>query len=1014
MLFYKNRKGRFYIMKKKLSVAVLLIMLFTAAVFSNTSAASFSDIDSSKYKEAIVTLSNLKVIDGYEDGTFKPDGTITRAEFTKMLVCVMGFGENAHYGTPAFTDIDMWAKNYICTAYGLGIVDGMSDYEFAPDSPVTYEQAQKMMVCALGYGQNAVDKGGWPNGYIGIAGELRLKDSISGVSNSDPAPRGAIAQLMYNSLEVEMKEFKNAQWESTEKTLLKDYLNVVKLKGTLVGVEDYITNECTKKLGNYQMDIMDNSGEEVLINFRDYTQNVTDINKYIGNIITVYYNLDILSDNKTLVAIDSETVKNDEVTVNYADIISFDGSTFSYYDSSDKKKNIKINMNTVSIRYNGKPVKDDSVTLDNENYSLEDAVTEWLSPDSDNFIYGDVKLTDSGSDGVIDLIQIYNYQTMVAYQAPKSSDYKITDKLISGNYLILDPNSPDYSYTIQKNGAMIEVTSVAAGDIISYAKSLDGSLYTVYVTSKPVTGTITTTEDGYIYVEKTRYKKGDMCDEYISKNQSGRTLKVGVSGTFYTDMYGTIIYGTISSATESLPYAYIANAVVEPGEDAGYVTIYTSGTAAKTYKMKNRVKVNGKSVNYDEAVDLLAESSAYNNDDTKGDWASAIYGEDAPTTTPYSQVARINLSDNEIASIVTLDSELKGVQNESTDTIVKYTDLTQCVFTSSSSSTTKKGNFKLASGSTSTTAFSTDDSTTVIYVAKDRTEKTAYASKGFTNNTRYYVEAYDMKASKIAGLVLVYSNTDNTITSVSKDTPFGIVSKLPEDSYNSSTGETSQKITVFYGPNNSAQTTEKAWQTYSNTEFSDVAIGDVVQFAYDTSNRAKGRINNIKYSDIADVLSGSVKNNDKLYDWNIEQEPAKENNYQPLKFDYRFKYYDVNANKYFDEMHVTGSVSYIYSRACMYNISQVFEDDKKIYVTKNGFDSDGNLDDGDYEEIEITSSTKFLRMEENQKGLSKYAIDTTTDLSITDLKSAQYFGKDCSKVLVCSSKGVARLIIIYN
>lgn len=1001
-------------MKKKLSVAALLIMLFTAAFSASAFAASFSDIDDSRYKDAIVTLSNLKVIDGYEDGTFKPEGTITRAEFTKMLVCVMGFGDNAQYGAPSFEDIDMWAKNYICTAYGLGIVDGMSDYEFAPDAPVTYEQAQKMMVCALGYGENAVSRGGWPDGYISIAGELRLKNGISGTGDSDPAPRGAIAQLMYNSLEVEMREYKNAQWENTEKTLLKDYLNVVKLKGTLVGVEDYITNECTKKLGNYQMDIMDSSGEEVLINFKNFTENVTDINKYIGNIITVYYNLDVLSDNKTLVALDSETTKNEETTVNYNDVISFDGSTFSYYDSSEKKKNIKINMNTVSVRYNGKPIKEDTVTLGGESYFLEEAVTEWLSPDSDNFIYGEVKLTDSGSDGVIDLIQIYNYQTMVAYQAPKSSDYKITDKLISGNYLILDPNSPDYSYTIQKNGAQIEVTAIAAGDIVSYAKSLDGSLYTVYVTSKPVTGSITTTEEDYIYIDKTKYIKGPMCDSYISTNQSGRTLKVGVSGTFYTDMYGTIIYGTISSATETLPYAYIAGAVVEEGEDAGYITVYTSGTAAKTYKIKNKVKLNGVSMDYEDAVDKLAESAAYSNADASDEWSNIIYGDDSPNITSYSQVARVNISNNEVASIVTLDPELFGTQNENSESIVKYSDLSQCTFTSSSTSVTKKGSFKITSGSTSTTLFSTDDSTTVIYVAKNRTDKTAYASKGFQNNTRYYVEAYDMNSSKIAGLVLVYSNKDNTVTDITKDTNFGIVSKSPEESYDDEAGESSQRITVFYGPNNSSQTTEKAWQTYSDTEFSDIAIGDVIQFAYDTSNRAKGRVNNIKYSDIKDVLNGDVQNNGRLYDWNVEQEPAKENNYQPLKFDYRFKYYDSNANSYFDEMYTSGSVSYIYSRACMYNISRVFEEDKKIYVTKNGFDEDGVLDDSDYEEIEITSSTKFLRMEENQKSLSKYAIDTTTDLSITDLKSAQYFGQDCSKVLICSLKGAAKLIVIYN
>lgn len=1000
-------------MKKKFSAAALLMTLFTLIFSLSAHAVSFSDIGSSQYKEAVVTLSNLNVIDGYEDGTFKPEGTITRAEFAKMLVCVMGFGDSVYYGTPLFTDIDMWAKNYISTAYGLGIVNGMDDYTFAPDDPVTYEQAQKMLVCALGYEENAAAKGGWPDGYISVAGELKLKNGITGLANGDSAPRGAIAQLMYNALNVTIKEFRNAQWEVTDKTLLNDYLNVVKLKGTLVGVADYTTDECTAKLAAYQMDVMNNSGEELVINFKDYTQNVTDINKFIGNMITVYYHLDELSEEKTLIALDNETIKNVETIVRYDDIISYSGSSLSYSDSEGKRKTLKINMKSVSVRYNGRPVnKDEDVTLGGHSFSLEEALSEWLTPEGDNFIYGDVKFTDSGSDGVIDLIQIYDYETIVAYQAPKTSDYRITDKLISGNYLILDPNSSDYSYTIQKDGAQIELTAIAAGDIVLYAKSLDGSLYTCYASSKQVSGSITTIENNYVYINKTKYLKGSMCDEYISKNQSGRTLKVGVSGTFNVDTYGTVVYGTINSAVENLPYAYIANAAVEPGEDAGYITLYTDGSAAKICKMKDKVKFNGKSMDYASVVDELEETAKFCNDDLSDEWKTLIYGNSEPNVSPYSQPARVSLSDGQIASIVTVDHDSAGSQNENTDSVVKYSPISQCVFTSSSSSITKKGSFKQA-GSSSTTLFSTDDSTKIIYVPKDRKDRTAYASKGFQNNTRYFVEAYDLNSAKVAKLVLVYSNKDNTITEVSKDTNFGIVASIPEASYDENTGDTSQKISVFFGPNNSSQTTEKSWQTSSESEFADIEVGDVIQFAYDTSNLAKNRINNIKFKDIAEVLDGESESG-KLYDWSASQTPSEENNHQPLKFDYRFKYFNASSNEYTDEMHLNNTMYYIYSRACMYNVSQVFEEDKKLYVTKDGFDADGNLDDSNYEEVEITSSTKFLRMETNRKSLSKYAEDTTTDLTIMDLKSAQYYGTECSKILVISSKGTAKLIVIYN
>ena len=131
---------------KKLT-AILTSLIMTLSVICQTSVfAAFSDVgDDNTYKDAITTLTKLKVIDGYEDGTFKPDGQITRAEFTKLIVFILGYKDLA-YDSSDFTDVDAshWAKNYIQTAYNLGIIAGMGDGTFAPDAPVTYEQALKM------------------------------------------------------------------------------------------------------------------------------------------------------------------------------------------------------------------------------------------------------------------------------------------------------------------------------------------------------------------------------------------------------------------------------------------------------------------------------------------------------------------------------------------------------------------------------------------------------------------------------------------------------------------------------------------------------------------------------------------------------------------------------------------------------------------------------------------------------------------------------------------------------
>lgn len=108
----------------------------------------------------------------------------------------------------------------------------------------------------------------------------------------------------------------------------------------------------------------------------------------------------------------------------------------------------------------------------------------------------------------------------------------------------------------------------------------------------------------------------------------------------------------------------------------------------------------------------------------------------------------------------------------------------------------------------------------------------------------------------------------------------------------------------------------------------------VIQFAYDSDQLAQGRINNIKFADIAEVLDGKTYDG-KKFNWEEEQDPTEDNNYQKYKFDYRFKKNGTDEDEVYNSTS-TGTVPY--SRACMYNISQVLTDEKKIYVTKTGFE----------------------------------------------------------------------------
>lgn len=112
-------------------------------------AVNLNDINSHWARANIGKLVNLGAIGGYPDGTFKPDQTITRAEFATVLVKAFKLEEKN--GTAFADTAEHWAKDYISTAAAHGIVSGYSEAVFGPDDNITREQMAVMLVKAAGF-----------------------------------------------------------------------------------------------------------------------------------------------------------------------------------------------------------------------------------------------------------------------------------------------------------------------------------------------------------------------------------------------------------------------------------------------------------------------------------------------------------------------------------------------------------------------------------------------------------------------------------------------------------------------------------------------------------------------------------------------------------------------------------------------------------------------------------------------------------------------------------------------
>ena len=194
------------------TILALSMMLSSIVAFAD---AKFTDIEAGTATEtAVSALVEKGIISGYPDGTFKPEGAITRAEFAAVITRFKGITAPADAVT-GFADLDAdteseWARPYVKAAVDAGIINGFSDGTFKAAESVTYEQAIKMLICALGYQELADQKlmelemSGlsvtWSSGYITVAEEKDITVNAVAKDVTAPATRGIVAILTGNAL----------------------------------------------------------------------------------------------------------------------------------------------------------------------------------------------------------------------------------------------------------------------------------------------------------------------------------------------------------------------------------------------------------------------------------------------------------------------------------------------------------------------------------------------------------------------------------------------------------------------------------------------------------------------------------------------------------------------------------------------------------------------------------------------------------------------------------------------
>jgi hypothetical protein len=186
-------------MKRFFSAVLCVCLLLALALPCAASAPSFKDAADIDHWEQVCMLYDLGLISGYGNGTFDPDGYITRAEAAKIVAIILD-ADAGKAGTASFPDMaDHWASAYVRYCTDLGLFSGFADGNFHPDRNITARELAKILLMAIGCDGTSYVGRGWADAVDSDAADLGLYAGVRCDLDAD-VTRDNACMLIFNAL----------------------------------------------------------------------------------------------------------------------------------------------------------------------------------------------------------------------------------------------------------------------------------------------------------------------------------------------------------------------------------------------------------------------------------------------------------------------------------------------------------------------------------------------------------------------------------------------------------------------------------------------------------------------------------------------------------------------------------------------------------------------------------------------------------------------------------------------
>ena len=572
-------------LKKVLSLVLCVAMLLSVMVMGTGAAFTDEDEFSPQYQEAAEVLTNLKVIQGYEDGSyFLPQRNITRAQVATMIYrAATGDVNDTQVGQyvdyDQFNDVSAtdWHAGYVNYCANAELIKGFTPDTFGPNKNVTGYQVLAMILRAVGYDQNDEFTGsGWEIRTASIAESLGILDNVQDATLGQPATRELVAELIFQAMIVPTVEYTVAfgyQPVWPRETLGEREFGLEQISGEITAVG--------RTAGTTEF-IQDNGAKNTVAN-TDTAWTDIGYGAYVWTVDT--------AGAKTRTAVSDVTITGESLAV------STDGTMWTDVDADVDA------VDGYNVYYNGKLVGGNlnSIPADTNVTGEVDTAAEALSIVDQRGVK--VDFIDNDNSGRAEAVVVTEY-TVANVSAITTADSTSGTQGVKETTTYLNNGT---NRVAVKDSALVTNDSLAVGDWVTYVEYAGD----YYVTEAPATAATFTNRNvsanadttytiggNNYYISDLEYVTDRIVGNGFATNYLENSKYRNTDVNIYTDAYGYIVY--VERQVNPVSYLYVlsnepTNANTKLTES---VVAFTDGTIAT-------VQIEGESVGHNALADKM-------------------------------------------------------------------------------------------------------------------------------------------------------------------------------------------------------------------------------------------------------------------------------------------------------------------------------------------------------------------------------------------------------------------------